>query len=135
MPVPAGGMTSDPTAGADTDSDSGDNVICTITSDGQGGFTVFAGDEPESGGAGDTDDLSADDYNGGEQPGGMTGMGAAPAPQGQPADSVGSALKIVMGILQGASSGGGAGGGEDAFSAGFGAGGSTPPSGKMNQKY
>lgn len=116
MTPPAGPAAppADPMAGAGPDS----NVVCTITSNGDGTFTVYAGDEPEEGDGGD---MSGDDV------GAMGGAGDQSA--GQPASSVGAALKLVMGILQEATSGG-PGGAEDQFSSGFGGGGGTMP-----QKY
>lgn len=97
----------------------GDNVLVTICSDGQGGFTVFAGDEPEEAESGD---MSSDDVAA------MGPAGDTAAPKGQPADSVETALKITMGILQSAATNA-PGGAQDAFAAGFGQGGgnSAPP--------
>lgn len=122
----AGGMTPpDPTAGAAPDDDS--DVLVTITSDGQGGFMVYAGDEPEGGDAGDTSGDDADAMgSAGDQ---SAPDGGAPTPQGQPASSVGAALKIAMTILQGAASGGSDAAGN--FAAGFGA----PAGGQTAQKY
>jgi hypothetical protein len=149
MPAAGAGMMppdpgADPSAAGDADADSDDNVVCTICSDGQGGYVIYSGDEPESGGAGDTDDGSEDDADAmgpaGDAPAGgasaMGGGGASDA-QGQPADSLGAALKIVMTILQSAQSSQGAPGNADSqFAAGFSASKSpTPVSGPMSQKY
>lgn len=127
--APAG---ADPTVGAAPDDAGGSDsdVLVTITSDGQGGFMVYAGDEPEGG------DLSEDDAN---AMGGGAQAGATPSSGGQPADSVGAALKIVMTILQeNQSSQGAPGGSQDQFEAGFGASKSPTPAGTggaLAQKY
>ena len=85
---------------------------------------VYSGDEPEGDESGD---MSGDDAAA------MGPSGDMPAPQGQPADSVGAALKIVMQLLQSASAGGDqSGAAQDQFAAGFGGGGAAPPS--MAQK-
>jgi hypothetical protein len=121
-------------AGGDADSDADDNVVCTITKNGDGSYTVFAGDEPESGGAGDTDDGSEDDADalgpagaapapGGAAAGGMGaggGGGNGATPQGIPADSVGAALKAALDILNADKSSEGApGNADDQFAGGF----------------
>lgn len=109
---------------ADTD----DNVVCTVCKDGQGGFIVYAGDEPE----GDTEaDMSEDDA----AAMGPTGdMAASSAPEGRPADSVGAALKIVMDIMQADASGEG-GDAESQFSGGFTGSQAPTPTGMGAQKY
>lgn len=99
----------------------GDKVVCTISKNADGTYTVYAGDEPDDSGAGDA---SQDDVNA------MGGGGDQPA--GQPADSIGAALKAAMDILQADASGGGGGGAEAAFMAAGGgsgapAGGAAPP--------
>jgi hypothetical protein len=130
-PMAGAPMAGDDAAGA---ADADDNVVCTITSDGQGGFMVFAGDEPE----GDTEgaDMSEDDASAMGPSGDAPMGGGSPAPQGQPADSVGAALKIVMGILQDAESSGPGGSASDQFSAGFnGPTAPTPVGGPPGQKY
>lgn len=111
-PGMAGGMSPpDPTADAGPAPGDDSNVLVTITSDGAGGFVVYSGDEPEGG---ETGDMSGDDADA------MGSAGDQPAPpQGEPADSVGAALKIAMTILQGAASGGSDAAGN--FAAGFGA--------------
>lgn len=128
-PPGADAMPSDDDAGApDTD----DNVVVTICKDGQGGYTVYAGDEPEGG---DAADMSGDDANAM----GPAGDGAAPAasaPEGQPASSVGEALKIAMTILQADESSEGApGSAEDQFSAGFTGSQAPTPATGMPQKF
>lgn len=125
---PMGG--GDDTGGA---SDADDNIVCTIASDGQGGYIVYAGDEPEGS---DEGDMSEDDANAmGPAGAAPAPNGGAPPPQGQSAGSVGEALKIVMGILQDADSSG-TGGAADQFAAGFtGSQAATPASGPMKQKY
>lgn len=146
-----GGMGADPSAGGDaggdagddTDSGGGDDVVVTICSDGQGGYLVYAGDEPsDSDSDVSDDDADAMDAGGGAGagPGGGAAMGGpgggVPAPQGQPADSIGAALKIVMTILQGdQSSQGGGGSPDDQFSAGFSASKSPTPATGAPQKY
>lgn len=100
------GGAADPSTGGDT----GGDVVVTICKADGGGYTVYAGDEPDAGGA----DMSEDDADA------MGDGGGAPAAQGQPADSIGSALKIAMDIMQGdASSAGAPGSADDQFSAGF----------------
>jgi hypothetical protein len=98
------------------------NVVCTITKTGDGSYMVYAGDEPgdDSGDAG----MSSDDIDA------MGPSGDASAPKGQPADSVGAALKAAMDILQADASGGAGGGGAEAAfmsAGGAGAGGPPPP--------
>lgn len=133
-PMPAGGdptggmMGADPSAGGDADSD--DNVLVTICSDGQGGYTVYAGDEPEEGSGAD---MSEDDADLGSDASAPAPGGAAP--QGQPADSVGAALKIAMDILNAAKSSEGAPGDADSqFASGF-SGSQSPTPASGPQKY
>jgi hypothetical protein len=139
-PPPAGmaGVAAPPdlTAGAGPDPDAGsdETVVCTITKTADGGYKVYAGDEPEDddGGA----DMSEDDADamGGAGMGaggtGSSGSGAggdsasagAGGSPGQPASSIGAALKEAMTILQAdASSAGAPGSADDQFTAGFGA--------------
>lgn len=99
--------------------DVGETVVCTICSNGDGSYTVYAGDEPDGGmdvgAGGGVADIGAD-------AGGMGGMGAvgAPEPEGTSAGSVGEALKVAMDILQDdASSEGAPGTAKDQFTAGF----------------
>ena len=133
-------------AGGDADADADDQVVLTITKDGQGGYVVYPGDEPEGGGAGDTDDGSEDDADAmgaaggapapGGGAGGAAGGGNGASPQGIPADSVGAALKAAMDILQAdASSAGAPGSADDQFAAGFGADKSPTPATGASQKY
>lgn len=98
----------DPSAGGDT----GGDVVVTICKAGDGGgYTVYAGDEPDAGGGADMSEDDADAMGDG---------GGAPSAQGQPADSIGAALKIALDIMQGdASSAGAPGSADDQFSAGF----------------
>lgn len=142
MPAPGDpGMTPDPSAGGDA----GGDVVVTICSDGQGGYTVYAGSPPDDGGGAD---MSEDDDDamgaggamagGGDTGGGpLGGGGSAPASQGQPASSIGSALKQALDIMQADASSKGGPSAEDQFSSGFGA----PPAAasgagaKMKQKY
>lgn len=130
MPPPDPGMMAPPDdAGA---SDTDDNVLVTICKNDDGSYTVYAGDEPEGG---DEGDMSEDDANA------MGAAGAAPAPttpqpQGQPADSVGAALKIALDILNSDKSSEGApGNADDQFNAGFSADKSPTPASGMAQKY
>ncbi len=92
-------------------------VLATIMDNGDGTFTVFAGDEPEGGPA---PDMSGDDVAA------MGAEGDMPAPEGQQAGSAEEALKLVADILGQA---GGGGSPDDQFAAGF-----APPQ-DMPQKY
>lgn len=134
----AGGAAPDTAGDTGGDADSGSDVLVTIASDGQGGFLVYAGDEPDSG----SGDMSSDDTDA------MGAAGAAPAPpggaspQGQPADSIGAALKITLTILQENQSSQGAPGDADSqFAGGFNASKSPTPVGmggkasSMAQKF
>lgn len=132
----AAGMPPDPSA--DMGADDG-NVLVTICGNPGGPYTVYAGDEPDSGEGGSADDGSEDDADtmgdADAAPAGV--MGGVSAPQGQPAASDGAALKITMTILQSAaSSQGGPGSADDQLNAGFSASQSpTPASGPPAQKY
>lgn len=131
----ASGMPPDPSAGmgADAGTDGGD-VLVTICSDGQGGYLVYAGDESESGGDMSEDDDDAMGAAGAAPGGGMSG--GTPTAQGQPADSIGAALKAAMTILQSdASSQGGPGNADDQLNAGFSASQSPTPASGPAQKY
>lgn len=131
MSAPPAAPMADPTAGAAPDpAPAGDNVVVTICSNGDGSYTVYPGDEPDS----DAGDMSTDDA------GAMGAAGdaaASPSAQGQPAGSVGEALKIAMTILQSdASSQGGPGSADSQFAAGFsGSQAPTPASSSPAQKY
>jgi hypothetical protein len=131
---PAGGMMgADPTMGADPSGgdDSGGDVLVTICKNGDGSYTVYAGDEPDAG----SGDMSDDDTDA------MGSAGAAPAPttpapQGQPADSIGAALKAALDILTADKSSEGApGNADDQLNAGFSASQSPTPATGMAQKY
>jgi hypothetical protein len=144
----AGGMMApDPTAGAATggsadpsaggEADSGSDVVVTICKQDDGSYMVYAGDEPD---ADDSDDVSEDDAEAmsgaAASGGGGSGGGAGGDAQGQPADSIGAALKIAMDILQSdKSSEGAAGNADDQFAAGFGADKSPTPASGPSQKY
>lgn len=112
-----------------TDSDTDSNVICTITKNSDGSYTVYAGDEPEEGDSDTSEDDAAAMGAGGDQT----------APDGTQTDSVGSTLKAVLDILQSDKSSEGApGNADDQMTAGFGA--SKAPTaagmgGAMAQKY
>lgn len=69
--------------------------------------------------------------------GGVAGGGMGSSAQGQPADSIGAALKIAMDLLQADKSSEGApGNADDQLSAGFSADKSpTPAKGGMSSKY
>lgn len=114
----------DPTAGAGPDPDAGSDItiVCSIGKKADGSYVVFAGDEPEDDDSGGGD-MSEDDADAMGSSGDMPGGGAgAPSAQGQPADSVGQALKLAMDILQADKSSEGApGSADDQFAAGFGA--------------
>lgn len=135
--MPAGTMATDPTAGADMGTDAGTDsgdVLVTICSDGQGGYLVYAGDESESGGDMSEDDADTMGAAGAAPGGGMSG--GTPTAQGQPADSIGAALKAAMTILQSdASSQGGPGNADDQLNAGFSASQSPTPASGPAQKY
>lgn len=149
LPMPgdaAGGMMPGSTGG-DADSDSDDQVVVTICSDGQGGYVVYQGDEPEMGG-GSPDDGSEDDADAmgpaGAAPsggaGGMAGagadMGGGASSPGQPADSIGAALKIALDIMTAAKSSEGApGNADDQLQAGFSASKSPTAATGPAQKY
>lgn len=119
----------------DTDaSDADDNVVVTICKNGDGSYTVYSGDEPEGG---DEADMSEDDAgamgSAGEAP---APDGGAPAPQGQPADSIGAALKIALDIMNSDKSSEGApGNANDQFNAGFSAPQAPTPAMGPAQKY
>jgi hypothetical protein len=133
----------DPTAGAggdDTGGDDGTVTVVTICKAEDGSYIVYTGDKPDGGA-----DLSADDADamgaagggpaGGAPPPGGGGMGGGDG--GQPADSIGSALKIAMDIMnEDKSSEGAPGNSDDQLNAGFTASKSpTPASGPSGQKY
>lgn len=108
----------DPNAAPDDNDAGGDNVLVTIVKNDDGSYLVYSGDEPDN----DSGDMSDDDADA------MGAAGAAPAPsggdmgspQGQPADSVGAALKIALDILNADKSGGDSSGNADSqFAAGF----------------
>lgn len=126
MPAPGGDPAADDTGadpGADTgmdDTDSTDaspTVLVTIAQGPDGGYIVYAGDEPDDG-ASDAGGL--DGGAGGAADGaGEAAAGAAPA--GQQCDSVGSALKAALDILKESESSAGAmGSSEDQFTGGYG---------------
>ena len=133
--------------GGPTDTDAGDqsgDVLVTISSDGQGGYLVYAGDEPDSGGGADMseDDADAMGAAGGAAAGGAgapPAAGAGGGEQGVPADSIGAALKAALDILQAAASSAGApGDAESQFAGGFAADKNPTPAGAgvgMKQKY
>jgi hypothetical protein len=137
-------------AGPEPDADTDDNVVCTICRAPDGGYTVYAGDEPESdqgeaeGGGADMSEADTDAMGpAGAQPaGGPAGMGggmgnggaaeaAEPQPQGQPAASIGEALKLAMDIMR-QSEASSPGGAQDQFAAGFAAPREATP---ISQKY
>jgi hypothetical protein len=134
----------DPTLGADPSAggdDSGGDVVVTICRNDDGSYTVYPGDEPDSGGG--ADDGSEDDADAmgaaGAAPapgGGAGGAGGAGGPQGQPADSIGAALKIALDLLNADKSSEGApGNADDQLAAGFSADKSPTPASGPSQKY
>lgn len=152
-PSPGGMMGGgDPSAGADptmggdpSGGDDSSNVVVTICSNGDGSYTVYAGSPPDSG---DSTDGSEDDADamgpagdapapGGGAAGAGGGMGAGMgASQGQPADSVGMALKLALDILKSDQSSAGAPGTEDdQLASGFSASQSPTPATGPAQKY
>jgi hypothetical protein len=133
-------------AGGDAGDDSGDNVIVTICKNDDGSYTVYAGDEPDSGGGADMSDDDTDAMGpagdapapgGGAGGAGGSGMGGGMgAPQGQPADSIGAALKIALDLLNADKSSEGApGNADDQLAAGFSASQSPTPATGPSQKY
>lgn len=144
MPMPgggAGGMPPDPMAGGDPlagagdpagGGDGGGDVLVTICKNDDGSYTVYSGDEPDA----SADDADAMGAPGGAPPppgGGGAGGGAA----GQPADSIGAALKAALDIMTADKSSEGApGDADDQLAAGFSADQSpTPATGGPAQKY
>ena len=147
-PPPAGGMMApDPTMGGGMGAgmgaappppaggDASGDVIVTISKTGDGSYMVYSGDEPDA----DSGDMSGDDADA------MGTAGAAPAPTGggmggggagQPADSIGAALKIAMDLMQADKGSEGApGNADDQLSAGYGSDKNPTPSSGMKQKY
>lgn len=149
-PLPAGGgagaaaglMPPDPSGGAgdgsDADAGSGTDVVVTICKNPDGSYTVYAGDEPDAG-AGDMSEDDADAMGGAGDmpaPGGGAAGGAPPAAQGQPADSIGAALKAALDIMNADKSSEGApGNADDQLNAGFSASQSPTPATGPAQKY
>lgn len=130
-PDPTAGA-STPGAGADAGADQSDNVLVTIVGNGDGSYTVYAGDEPDGGSGGDSSDDDVDAMGSG----GATPPSGSAAPQGQHADSVGAALKIAMNILNASkSSGASPGDADDQFAAGFGGGSPAVGGAGTAQKY
>ena len=129
-----GGMGGAPPPPAGGGDDSG-AVIVTISKTGDGSYMVYAGDEPDA----DSGDMSADDANA------MGAAGGAPAPAGggmgggaagQPASSIGEALKLAMDIMQADKGSEGApGNSDDQLSAGYSSDKNPTPSSGMKQKY
>jgi hypothetical protein len=133
-PDPTGGAGAggDPTAGAG-DGSGGDQVVVSITMTADGSYMVYAGDEPD-----DSGDMSGDDADAmgaaGAAPAGGGGMGGSSG--GQPADSIGAALKIAMDIMNSAASSAGApGSADDQMSAGYSSSKAPTPATGMKQKY
>lgn len=108
---PSGGMAPPPAPDQGSDAGGEDSdVLATVVKNDDGSYTVYAGDEPDSGGG----DMSTDDADA------MGPAGDAAAPSGQHADSVGAALKIVLDLLNADKSSEGApGSAEDQLAAGF----------------
>lgn len=126
-PSPAMGG-ADPSAGAEPDAAPASDVVVTICKNDDGSYTVYAGDEPDASGDGSSDDADA--------MGGAGDAAAAPSAQGQPADSIGAALKAALDIMNSDKSSEGApGNADDQFAAGFGASQSPTPAGGAAQKY
>jgi hypothetical protein len=119
------GMDADPSAAAPAGAD----VLVTICKNDDGTYTVYAGDEPDA----SSGDMSGDDADA------MGDTGSAPASppsQGQPADSIGAALKAALDILKSdASSAGAPGSADDQLAAGYSASQSPTPASGPAQKY
>lgn len=126
----AGGMPgADPSADPTTSPDASSDVLVTICGNGDGSYTVYAGDEPDA----SSGDMSDDDA---DAMGGAGDAAATPPAQGQPATSIGAALKAALDILQSdASSQGAPGSADDQFSAGFSASKSPTPASGPTQKF
>ena len=143
-PPPAGGMMApDPTMsggmgggmGGAPPPPAGGDVVVTISKASDGSYMVYAGDEPDT----ESGDMSADDA------GAMGAAGGAPAPAGggmgggaagQPASSVGEALKLAMDIMQtDKGSEGAPGNSDDQLAAGYSADKNPTPSSSAAQKY
>jgi hypothetical protein len=144
MPPPAAdptGGSADPSMGAaggdDTSADAGQDTtgssetcIVSICKAADGSYMVYAGDEPDDSDTSDDDSDAMGGMGGGGAPG---GSGSA---QGQPASSIGAALKIAMDLLQADKSSEGApGNADDQFAAGFSASKSPTPAAGPAQKY
>lgn len=114
----------------------GETVVVTICKNDDGSYTVYPGDEPDAGGG--EVDMSEDDAGamgdaggGGAMDGGMAG-----GSQGQPADSVGAALKAAMDIMNADKGSEGApGNADDQLAAGYSASQSPTPATGPAQKY
>jgi hypothetical protein len=146
-PPPGGMMPPDPSAGdPSAGGDDSSNVIVSICSNGDGSYTVYAGSPPDS----DSDDSSDDDTDamgpaggapaagagGGAGGAGAMGGGMGGASQGQPADSIGAALKIALDLLNADKSSEGApGNADDQLASGFSASKSPTPATGPAQKY
>jgi hypothetical protein len=127
MPPSDPSMGGDPAAAAPAP-DAGGDVVVTIVSNGDGTYMVYAGDEPDAGGDMSMDDAAALGPEG--------DAAASPSAQGEPAGSVGEALKAAMTILQAdASSQGAPGSADDQLNAGFSASKSPTPASSPAQKY
>lgn len=136
------------------DEDGDETVLVTITKGADGGYTVYAGDEPEEdGGEGEEgDEGAADGGDEGDETGtgeggteaaagapeaGGEDEGAEAEPEGEKCETIGAALKAAMDILKNdEAESNGEGSDQDNFAAGF-AGGSeaSPPTPAMAQKY
>jgi len=119
--LPAAGdmMAADPGATMMDDSAGGEDVVVTICANGDGSYTVYAGDEPDAAEGGD---MTGDD------------MGPPAGVAGQPADSVGAALKLAMDIMRERESSSGAGA-DSQLAAGFSADRAPTPVSGPAQKY
>lgn len=117
--------------GTDDTGDTSNTVLVTIAQGPDGGYIVYAGDEPDEGS--DDDEGAAADAGaaggGGGGGGGAGGAGAAAeGAEGRQVDSIGAALKAALDILnESASSQGEAGSSEDQFTGGYGADQSATP--------
>ncbi len=124
-PVP-GDMGGD-TEGSDSD------VLVTIARGPDGGYMVYAGDEPEEGGAGDAEGAEGEPAT---PPMGMAGVPTAGAGGGKPADTIGAALKAALDILnEDQNSSGGEGSSEDQLAAGYSADQGPTPAAPRSLKY
>jgi hypothetical protein len=123
-----------PASGADdpTSDQGGQNVLCTILANDDGSYSLIAGDEDDTSGAGNAGaPIGGDTASTTNPPGASANMGGG-SPQGQSFDSPGALLKAVLDLLKAhESSASGQGSDEDNFSAGYSGGAGGAPTSKQ----